>query len=140
MTPRSARALGAVLCAGVVVLAGCSAGNITGEPEDIGTLIHVDTERSNCTLGSGGDSITFHVTLKNTGGDDRTVSVTPRLRSDSGEEVGSTLDGFELTVAGDSEAERDAIMERVPDHVTSCFVQIDSGDDIQVTADLAGDG
>ena len=109
-----------------------SSEDVTGEPENIEELIHVDAGGSSCTLDTGSDEVAFHIRLRNTGEDERTVTITPRLRDAAGDERGDSLDGFKITVPGDGEAEGDGLLERAPEDLAACFVQIDSGDDIRI--------
>jgi hypothetical protein len=122
-----------------VVLVGCSSEDVTGEPEDIGTLVHV-ASGSECTQEAGGGEVTFRVRLENTGGDERTVTVIPRLRGGDGTESGDPLEGFEVTVGGGATAEGQGVIDNPPDDLESCFVQIDGGDDIPIETNLAGGG
>ena len=121
-------ALAAVAC----ITGACSSEDVTGEPEHIEDLIHVDAGGSSCTLDAGSDEVAFHVRVRNTGGDERTVSITPRLRDASGDERGDSLDAFKVTVPGHGEADGDGLLERAPDDLAACLVQIDSGDDIRI--------
>ena len=132
-TSRCARACAlAILAAGVCLAGACSSEDVTGEPEDIGTLVHVDAGGSSCVLDPGAGEVAFHVLLRNTGEDERTVTVTPRLRDASGDERGDSLDSFKVTVPGDGQADGDGLLERAPDDLAACFVQIDSGEDIRI--------
>ena len=130
---RRMRAWALAALAGVACLTvACSSEDVTGEPEDIGDLVHVMADGSSCSPDAGADEVAFHVRLRNTGEDERTVAVTPRLRDASGDERGDTLDAFEVTVPGYGEAEGDGLLEGAPDDLAGCFVQIDSGDDIRI--------
>ena len=53
---------------------------------------------SHC-IADGGDAI-LHVTLENTGEDERTVNVSPVLRDDDGTTTESPLEAVEVTVSG----------------------------------------
>lgn len=130
---------GAVLVAGAIAIAGgCSAEDVTGQPEDISTLVHVDAA-SRCTHDSGSDTAQFHVVLKNTGGDDRTVSVTPVRRFSDGRDVGTSVEGFRMTVPGMDSAEHDLTVDAVSDDLTGCAVRLDGGDAAEIeVADAAG--
>jgi hypothetical protein len=130
----------ALLAASVGATAACSAEDVTGAPEDIGSIVRVDSAASRCSQDSDGGDVTFTVRLRNTGGDDHTVTITPRLRASDGEEIGDVLDGFKVTVAGHGETDGQGIVDHPPAHVESCFVQVDGGDDIPVTGDLPSGG
>lgn len=119
-------------------LAGCSSADVTGEPEDVEEFVHVVADGSGCTRDGG--SIVFHVRLDNTGRDERTVSITPRVRDSGGDTIGNALNGFELSIGGNDEADGDAVIEDAPDDADACFVQIDGGDDIRIDADLGDAG
>lgn len=137
---RSARvAVLVALLAVAAVMAGCSSEDVTGEPEDIGALVHV-ASGSECSQESAGGEVTFHVRLENTGGDERTVTVIPRLRGRDGTESGDPLEGFEVTVGGNATADGEGVIDNPPDDLESCFVQIDGGDDIPVDATPAAGG
>jgi len=45
------------------LLAGCSSEDVTGEPEDIGELVHVVAAGSDCVHDAGADRVTFRVHL-----------------------------------------------------------------------------
>lgn len=128
--PRLAAAIAAIAC-GCALVAGCSSDDVTGEPEDIGTLIEVVPEGSRCVHDRGGDEARFEVRLRNTGEDERMVTVTPVRRFADEDDIGSTLDGFPVTVPGGGEGEGD-ITVNVPDDLTACLVRIDSGEAIEV--------
>jgi hypothetical protein len=129
-----------LLVASVGATAACSAEDVTGAPEDIGSIVRVDSGASRCSQESDDGDVTFTVHLRNAGGDDHTVTITPRLRASDGVEIGSPLDGFKVTVAGHSETDGQGIVDHPPAHVESCFVQVDGGDDIPVTGDLPSGG
>ncbi len=135
---RRRRAAGVAILAALlaVALGGCSSEDVTGEPQDIGTLVHV-ASGSECARESPGDEVTFHVRLENTGEDERTVMVIPRLRGRDGGESGDPLEGFEVTVGGNATAEGEGVIDNPPDDLESCFVQIDAGEDIPIAARLA---
>jgi hypothetical protein len=135
---RLRRAAGLAILAALVVVAlgGCSSEDVTGEPQDIGALVHV-APGSECAQESAGDEVTFRVRLDNTGEDERTVMVIPRLRGRDGSERGDPLEGFEVTVDGNGAAEGEGVIDNPPDDLESCFVQIDGGDDIPIAARLA---
>ena len=121
-------AIAAVLALG----SACSSEDVTGEPEDIGTLIHVVPEGSRCIHDEDADTVRFDVRLSNTGGDERTVSVTPVRRFSDGQEVGTSVEGFEVTVPGDGVADHGITVDNVSDDLVDCFVRVDEGDPIEV--------
>lgn len=106
--PADAAARAVALLASVVCacgpLAGCSSAGVTGEPEEIETLVEVVPGGSRCVHDSEGDSARFEVRLRNTGEEERTVTVTPVRRFADGDDVGSSLDGFRVTVPGEARA------------------------------------
>ena len=125
-------ALAVIAAAGLLGLAACDSEDVTGEPEDIGKLIHVIPSGSRCVHDAGADSVHFYVALRNTGGDERTVQITPVRRFSDGEDVGSSIDGFSMKVPGKDDAEGDLEVDGVSDDLTGCLVQIDSGDPVQI--------
>jgi hypothetical protein len=130
--PRArATTLIAVIACGFAAGAGCSSDDVTGEPEEIETLIEVVPEDSRCVHDRDGDEARFEVRLRNTGEDERTVTVTPVRRFADGDDVGSSLDGFKVTVPGNGEAEGDITVE-VSDDLSACLVRIDSGEATEV--------
>jgi hypothetical protein len=131
--PRPRRPLRAGPAAGLAalaLLAGCSSSDITGEPEDIGTLVQVVASGSHC-IADGGDAI-LHVTLENTGEDERTVNVSPVLRDDDGTTTASPLEAVEVTVSGGDEASADATVDAPPDDLAGCAVSLDGGDPVEI--------
>lgn len=133
---RAVALLASVACA-CGPLAGCSSDDVTGEPEEIETLVEVVPGGSRCVHDSEGDSARFEVRLRNTGEEERTVTVTPVRRFADGDDVGSSLDGFRVTVPGDGEGEGDITVD-VSDALEACLVRLDSGEATEV--DLQRDG
>ena len=130
MKARVTALIAAIACA-CAVLAGCSSDDVTGEPEEIETLVEVVPEDSRCVHDRDGDEARFEVRLRNTGEDERTVTVTPVRRFADGDDVGSSLDGFKVTVPGNDEGEGDITVE-VSDDLAACLVRIDSGEATEV--------
>jgi hypothetical protein len=131
--PRPRRPLRTGTAAGLAalaLLAGCSSNDVTGEPEDIGTLVRVVASRSHC-MADGGDAI-LHVTLENTGDDERTVNVSPVLRDDDGTATASPLESVDVTVSGGDEASAEATVDTPPDHLDGCAVSLDGGDPVEI--------
>jgi hypothetical protein len=118
----------------------CSAEDVTGAPEHIGTLVHVVAAGSSCSRSSPDGDVTVHVRLSNADDDQHTVSITPRLRAADGDETGTSLEGFEVTVPGHGTAEGEGVVDHAPGDLARCFVEIDGGDEIPVRADLATGG
>lgn len=112
--------------------AGCSSDDVTGEPEDIGTLVEVVPEGSRCIHDPETGEARFEVRLRNTGGEERTVAVTPVRRFGDGDEVGTSLEAFEVTVPGDGEEDGDIVLDDLPDDLEACFVRLDDGDEIEL--------
>ena len=124
------RVAAALACVGAL-LTGCSSEDITGEPEDIETLIHVVPEGSRCVHDRDADTARFDVRLRNTGEDERIVTVTP-VRRFADRDVDTSLDGFEVTVPGDGEASGGTLVDGVSDDLKDCLVRLDGGPPIQV--------
>jgi len=114
------------------IVAGCSSEDVTGEPEDIGTLVEVVPEGSRCVHDRDDDAAHFEVRLRNTGEDERTVTVTPVRRFADGDEVSTPLDEFKMAVPGHGEDDDDVIVDNVSDDLVACFVRLDGGDPIEV--------
>ena len=114
------------------LLAGCSSEDVTGEPEDIGELVHVVGAGSDCVHDPGAGRVTFRVRLANTGSGDRTVTVTPLMIAVGGRRIGSALDSLTVTVPGGGEADGELTVDAAPDDLESCAVRIDSEDDVPV--------
>ena len=132
--PRPRRPLGAGPAAGLAalaLLAGCSSSDVTGEPEEIRTLVKVVASGSHC-IAHGGDVI-LHVTLENTGDDERTVNLSPVLQDDDGTTTASPLESVDVTVSGGDEASADATVDTPPDHLAGCAVSLDGGDPVEIT-------
>ena len=111
-------------------LAGCSPSDITGEPEDIETLVQVVASGSHC-IADGGDAI-LHVTLENTGEDERTVNVNPALRDDDGTTTESPLEAVEVTVSGATRRPPTRRLTPLADHLAGCAVSLDGGDPVEI--------
>lgn len=122
--------IAATACA-CAALVGCSSDDVTGEPEDIETLIEVVPEGSRCVYDRDDGTARFEVRLRNTGEDERTVTVTPVRRFDDDDDVGSSLDGFKVTVPGNDEGEGDITVD-VSDDLSACLVRIDSGEATEI--------
>jgi hypothetical protein len=118
-------------CAGALA-AGCSSEDVTGEPEDIETLVQVVPEGSRCVHDREADDARFEVNLRNTGEDERTVTVTPVRRFSDGDQVGSSIEGFKVTVPGNGEARGGILVDDVSDGLTACLIRLDGGDAIEV--------
>jgi hypothetical protein len=118
----------------------CSAEDVTGAPEDIGSLVHVVSSGSSCSRATPDGDLTVHLRLSNSDDDQHTVSITPRLRAADGDETGTSLEGFEVTVPGHGTAEGEGVVDHAPGDLARCFVRIDGGDDIAVRTDLATGG
>ena len=112
--------------------AGCGSEDVTGEPEDIETLVQVVPEGSRCIHDRESDDARFEVNLRNTGEDERTVTVTPVRRFSGGDEVGSSIEGFEVTVPGNGEEAGAILVDDVADDLTACLVRLDGGEPIEV--------
>ena len=130
MKARVTTLIAAIACA-CAALAGCSSDDVTGEPEEIETLVEVVPEDSRCVHDRDEGAARFEVRLRNTGEDERTVTVTPVRRFADGDDVGSSLDGFKVTVPGNGEGEGDITVE-VSDDLSACLVRIDSGEATEV--------
>ncbi len=113
------------------LLTACSPEDVTGEPEDIGALIHVIPEGSRCVYDRDAGTARFDVRLSNTGEDERVVTVTPVRRFDD-RDVGTSLDGFKVTVPGDGEADGGVLVDGVSDDLTDCLVTLDGGSPVRV--------
>jgi hypothetical protein len=124
------RVAAALACVGAL-LTGCSSEDITGEPEDIEALIRVVPEGSRCVHDRDADTARFDVRLRNTGEDERIVTVTP-VRRFADRDVGTSLDGFEVTVPGDGEDGGGTLLDGVSDDLMDCLVRLDGGPPIQV--------
>jgi hypothetical protein len=129
--PAIAVLLAVTACTGSLS-AGCGSEDVTGEPEDIETLVQVVREGSRCIHDPESGDARFEVILRNTGEDERTVAVTPVRRFSGGEEVGSSIEGFEVTVPGNGEAGGVGVVDDVADDLTACLVRLDGGDAIEV--------
>ena len=105
--------------------------DVTGEPEDIETLVQVVPEGSRCIHDRESDDARFEVNLRNTG-DERTVTVTPVRRFSGGDEVGASIEGFEVTVPGNGEEAGAILVDDVADDLTACLVRLDGGEPIEV--------
>ena len=114
------------------LVAGCSSEDVTGEPEDIGELVHVVGAGSDCVHDPGAGRVTLRVRLANTGSGDRTVTVTPLMVAVGGRRIGSALDSLTVTVPGGGEADGELTVDAAPDDLESCAVRIDSEDDVPV--------
>ena len=115
-----------------LLASGCDSEDVTGAPKDIGDLVHVIPAKSHCDHDPGNDTVHFYVGLRNTGGDDRTVHITPVRRFSDGPDVGTSIDEFPVTVAGNTDAEGDLEVTGVSDNLAGCSVRIDSGDPIKI--------
>jgi archaellum component FlaG (FlaF/FlaG flagellin family) len=123
-------AAGAVLV--LAALAGCSSEDVTGEPEDIGTLVQVLGDGSECVDDPEAGEVTFRFHLANSGGDERTVTVTPVMVAVGGERVGSALESLKITVPGNGEADGELTVDAAPDDLEGCSVRIDSEEPVPV--------
>ena len=119
----------AAVCALAVPLAACQSEDVTGEPEDIRTLVHLVSDQSGCDRSADGD-LTFRVRLSNTGEDERTVTITPVTTDSTGDEQESSLDSFKVTVPGHDEAAGELLLDSAPgaDDLASCAIKIDGHD------------
>ncbi len=127
----------AAACVGALLTA-CSSEDITGEPEDIERLVHVVPEGSGCVHDPDADSARFDIRLSNTGDDERIVTVTP-VRRFADRDVGTSIDGFEVTVPGGGEADGGILVDGVADDLTDCLVSLDGGRPIAVDLRISGD-
>jgi len=139
--PSRARTLLALAALAVVslglVASGCDSEDVTGAPKGIGDLVHVIPAQSRCVHDAGADTAHFYVGLRNTGGDGRTVHVTPVRRFSDGPDVGTSIDEFPVTVAGKTDAKGDLEVTGVSDDLAGCLVRIDGGDPIEIAVQTA---
>lgn len=117
----------------VLGASGCSSEDVTGEPEEIQDLVEVVAAESECIHDEGADQVSARVTIRNDGADERTVRLTPVLRSESGDASEATLSGADVAVAGGEEAETTMIVDGAPDDLAECAVAIDGGDPVELT-------
>ena len=94
--------------------------------------MQVVPEGSRCIHDRESDDARFEVSLRNTGEDERTVTVTPVRRFSGGDEVGSSIEGFEVTVPGNGEEAGAILVNDVADDLTACLVRLDGGEPIEV--------
>lgn len=113
----------------VIALSSCTAEDVTGEPQDIRTLIHLDAGASGCDRSADGD-LTFRVVLANSGEDERRVTITPVMTDREGDARESSLESFPVTVPGHDDGSGELQMDAAPGaaDLTACAVRIDGHD------------
>jgi hypothetical protein len=128
------RTLAAALVAAAVLgaAAGCSSEDVTGEPEDIRTLVEVVGDASECVHDPDADEVGLRLLLRNSGEDDRTVRVTPVLAEADGDETERSLESAGVAVPGDGQAEARLVLDAAPDDLSGCAVRVDGGDPVPV--------
>jgi hypothetical protein len=124
-----------VLAAAAVLgaVAGCSSEDVTGEPEDIRTLVEVVRESSECAHDPDTDEVALRVLVRNDGEDDRTVRLTPMLSEADGDETERSLDSAGVAVPGDGREEARLVLDSAPDDLSGCAVRLDGGEPVPVT-------